>query len=927
MPPPELRAAAGPFASPLPEALDGLLELARSVCEAPMAALAVLREGGEWWVRRVGNDGNNCRDFGPATPEALLALALQQPDTFLEISDLRDDTRLAPAPLSLQPEDIVSLAVLPLRVSEHRPVGVFAILDTRIRSLTADQSRGLRALSHQASCLLELREQLSVHAQCQQRFEEIQSVAQVGSWELDVDSNGLYWSEGIYRIFGVSHSEFQACFSSFFGFVHPDDREGLMAAQQRALAGEAPLDLVHRILRPNGEVHYVRERATLLVSDVDQRITLVGTVQDVTDEHNQEQALRKQAHVLNDVLGRLSRACRLGQIGAWEVQLPGLETRIDEEIYRILGLNNDGTFSLEQAFSFFPPPDRQCLQDVFASCCATGEPYDETLQIITCTGERRWTRSIGEACVDAAGTVLAVRGAFQDITDLVEARQALEAVSKRLEITLECMSDAFYILDLEWRFVFVNAQVSHLLRHEKSDLLGTCIWDVFPQLQRSVLQANFQAAMHTGCVQRFEFFDAGLSRWFLLSAHPSDQGLAVYFRDVTEQRVLAEQYKQVQRLESLGQLTGGVAHDFNNLLTVILGNAELLSEQLEGDERLRRLADMIRGAAQRSAELTQRLLAFARKQPLDPRPTDLNRLIHDLEPMLRRSLGEQVEVELVTAVNLWPTLVDPGQMESGLVNLAVNARDALPKGGRLTIETSNTVLDAAYVSQHADVAAGPYVMVAVSDTGEGIPASVLPKVFDPFFTTKEKGKGTGLGLATLYGFVKQSRGHVVIESEVGHGTTVTIYLPRLLQPVAAPSGSVGSSVHGQGHGELVLVVEDDAMVRKYATGQLESLGYRVLEAGNGAEGLAILRERQDVQLLFTDVVMPGGMSGQQLAEAALELHPSLPVLYTSGYAEDVIVHNGRLDPGVQLLSKPYRRAELANKVRLVLSAAETPLNR
>ncbi|MBX3620709.1 MAG: response regulator [Rhizobacter sp.] len=374
--------------------------------------------------------------------------------------------------------------------------------------------------------------------------------------------------------------------------------------------------------------------------------------------------------------------------------------------------------------------------------------------------------------------------------------------------------------------------------------------------------------------------------------------------------------QQSQRLEAVGQLTGGVAHDFNNLLTVVMGNAELLVEQAADDAERRMLAEMIVSAAQRGAALTQQLLAFARKQALSPAPTDVNQLIAGMDSMLRPTLGEHIEIELIRAAGLWQAMVDPGQLENALLNLCLNARDAMRKGGRLTIETANTVLDQAYADTHPDVKPGQYVMLAVSDTGQGIAPEHLELVFQPFFTTKEK--GTGLGLAMVYGFVKQSAGHINIYSEAGHGTAVKLYLPRALG-AAHSALEPTERLMPSGGQETILVVEDDEMVRRYACQQLRSLGYRVIDVDNGVDALAFIERHDGVDLLFTDVVMPGGMNGRALADAARKQRPGLRVLYTSGYTENAIVHHGRLDPGVLLLAKPYRLVELARAIRSALS--------
>ena len=389
--------------------------------------------------------------------------------------------------------------------------------------------------------------------------------------------------------------------------------------------------------------------------------------------------------------------------------------------------------------------------------------------------------------------------------------------------------------------------------------------------------------------------------------------------DMTERRELDERLRQSQKLEAVGHLTGGVAHDFNNLLTVILGNAEQLREQLTEEQSLRLLAEMTMTAAERGAELTHRLLAFARRQALEPKRIDVNGLIEGMDALLRRTLGENIEIEVVRRAGLWATEVDPGQLEVALLNLAINSRDAMPGGGRLTIETANAQLDDHYAMSHDEVVPGQYVMISVSDTGCGMDSATLARAFEPFFTTKEVGKGSGLGLSMVYGFVKQSGGHAKIYSEAGEGSTVRLYFRR---------DTGGNVDHAEctaepkvvGGREHILVVEDDELVRDHVVTQLRALGYRVMEAAAGPQALELLQQVSDFDLLFTDVVMPGGLNGPQVADAARSLRPGIRILFTSGYTENAIVHHGRVDAGVELLSKPYRRQELAAKVRKVLDA-------
>ena len=402
-------------------------------------------------------------------------------------------------------------------------------------------------------------------------------------------------------------------------------------------------------------------------------------------------------------------------------------------------------------------------------------------------------------------------------------------------------------------------------------------------------------------------------------------GFAKITRDLSKQRETLLQLEearnslfQAQKMEAIGHLTGGVAHDFNNLLTVILGNASTLQQELVARPDIKPLADMTRLAAERGATLAGQLLAFARRQPLAPEPVDVNRSVSAMDGLLRRSLGDHIDIELIRGGGLWPALADPPQLEAAILNLCLNARDAMPEGGKVTIETANVFLDHAYASRHADVRAGQYVMVAVSDTGIGMAPDVAARAFDPFFTTKPPGKGSGLGLSMVHGFVKQSGGHVKIYSEPGHGTTIKVYLPRSdVEAAEAPTTATSFAVPG---GSRVLVVEDDDLVRHHVIGQLRSLGFEVESARSGREALAKLAQGETFDLLFTDVVMPG-MSGRQLADEARRIRPDLPVLFTSGYTENAIIHHGRLDKGVHLLTKPYTRDDLAAKLREAIGEA------
>jgi signal transduction histidine kinase/ActR/RegA family two-component response regulator len=388
--------------------------------------------------------------------------------------------------------------------------------------------------------------------------------------------------------------------------------------------------------------------------------------------------------------------------------------------------------------------------------------------------------------------------------------------------------------------------------------------------------------------------------------------------DVTERRRADEMLAQTGKLEALGQMTGGVAHDFNNLLTIVIGCVGMLRGAVGENARALERIEMATLAAERGARLTKQLLAFARRQPLQPEVVAVGALMTEVLPLVRRAVGEEIEVECVSSGGLWNTIVDPAQFQSAVLNLAINARDAMPDGGKLTIETANVSLDDVYAAHHAEVEPGQYVLFAITDAGKGMDEATKARALDPFFTTKPIGEGTGLGLPQVYGFVKQSGGHIKIYSEVGEGTTVKLYLPRSTGQAAARQFHAGSLA--KGGGETVLLADDDEIVRATVAAMLETLGYKVLTAAGGAEALKILEDGVRIDLLFTDVVMPGPIGGRKLAERASALIPGLKILFTSGYTENAIVHNGRLDPGVELISKPYDLDRLAAKLRRVFDA-------
>jgi PAS domain S-box-containing protein len=508
----------------------------------------------------------------------------------------------------------------------------------------------------------------------------------------------------------------------------------------------------------------------------------------------------------------------------------------------------------------------------------------------------------------------------------------LSESERRFRLLVEAVTDyAIFMLDADGNVVKWNPGAERIKGYTSSEIIGQHISRFYTEEDRrsGVPQTVIAKATLTGRYEGegWRVRKDGTRFWanVALNAIRDERGELIGFakvtRDLTERRATEEQLRQAQKMEAIGQLTGGVAHDFNNLLTVISGNMETLQRRLSGgdDSRLQRLVNSALLASSRAAALTHQLLAFSRRQPLQPKAVSVNALLTGMSDLIRRSLPESIAIETVQAGGVWLTSVDANQLENCLLNLAVNARDAMPDGGKLTIEAANVYLDEKYAVA-ADIPPGQYVGLFVSDSGVGMGPDVLSKAFDPFFTTKGEGQGTGLGLSQVYGFVKQSGGHVRIYSEVGTGTTIKIYLPRLLTSDSVTENRSAVASVAKGNGETILVVEDEPDVRHFAVETLGELGYRVLDAQDGYHALRILDTHREVALLLTDVGLPGGMNGRQLADEARRRRADLKVLFTSGYARNAIVHHGRLDIGVGLITKPFSFVDLAAKVRAVLDA-------
>jgi PAS domain S-box-containing protein len=796
----------------------------------------------------------------------------------------------------------------------------------------------------------ELRSDRESLATTDDRFRRAQAVSGIGLFEWDLATDEWEWTPPVAMLFGFDPDTPRKSFADWQPAIFMDDVPKLRAAVNDACA-TGSFYCEFRVGHQNRSVRWIAGRGEAIKDATANARWLAGAFYDISDRKQ----LQARLLALNETL-EARVADRVRELAATAAQLEETERRFHMLVdavtdYAIFMLDPAGNimswnpgaqrikgYAAEEILGrhisrFYTDEDRVkgVPQNALEKAEQTGKFEMEGWRVRK-DGSTFWASVVINAIRDASGKLLGFAKITRDVTERMKAQEAIRENAEMARDIIASAHDAFIQIDERGEVAEWNKQAETIFGWSRAEALGKQLASlIIPLADQGRHREGLERFRHTGegpiIGRRLELEALRRDRKQIsvdlgITALRRREGYVfnAFVRDVTEKKAVEAQLRQAQKMEAVGQLTGGVAHDFNNLLTVIIGNLEHLERRLRpGQDLERNVAAALRGAS-RAALLTERLLAFSRRQALSPQVISANKLVVGMSELLRRTLGETISIETVLAGGLWPTFADGNQLENALINLAVNARDAMPEGGRLTIETANCYLDDDYANRHGgDVRPGQYVGVFVSDTGTGMSKEIAAQAFEPFFTTKDTGEGTGLGLSQVYGFVKQSEGHVKIYSEVGHGTTVKLYLPRHLGAVDEDENVVRArAIPRARHGETVLVVEDDPDVREYTVEMVCELGYRALSAADGPSALGLLNDNADVQLLFTDVVLPGGMNGRRLAEEAVRRRPLLKVLFTTGYARNAIVHQGRLDPDVEVVFKPFTYSQLAAKIRHAL---------
>ena len=776
----------------------------------------------------------------------------------------------------------------------------------------------------------------------------------VGLWDWMVDSDLLHGDDNFARLYGLdpAHTAAGLTMEEYQRFVVPEDIPALRRDIRDTFERGADFLVEYRLAIPGQPLRWVECKGRLIQDAGGRPVRFSGTAVDITTRKEADEAVRASALLAHEHAERVQLALAAGAIiGTWVWEIQQDLFAVDEGFAVAFGLDpalGRKGLRLAQVVATVHPDDQAGLADAVASAVERCGPYVHQYRVRRGDGKYYWVEANGRVERGADGLPQRFPGVLIDVTE----RRAVEGERDRiadelrnLNATLEqrvaertaerdrmweTSPDLLLIIDFNGIFRRVNPAWTKLLGYLPEELVGRHV-NEFVLAEHHAQTVNAYETAAAGGLPRVEncyrHKDGG-TRWISWVAAPAGNVTYATGRDITDEKARAaaldetrEALRQSQKMEAVGQLTGGLAHDFNNLLAGISGSLDLLNLRMQQGQftGIERYLLIAQSGVKRAAALTHRLLSFSRRQTLDPRPADVNRLVADMVELIQRSVGPGIVVDVVSAPGLWPVLVDASQLENALLNLCINARDAMPGGGRITIETANSCLDERGSRLH-DLPPGDYLSLCVTDTGTGIPPELQEKIFEPFFTTKALGEGTGLGLSMVYGFAKQSGGQVWVSSRPGEGTTLCIHLPRYHGAVEDETGATGLALRpGAARRHTVLVVDDEPMIRMLLQETLDDLGYQTLEAADGATGLAILQSDANIDLLISDVGLPGALNGRQMADAARGARPGLKVLFITGYAENAALGNGQLPHGMYVMRKPFDLHVLADRIALIMN--------